>query len=71
MNENITLKNNINDIKVKIERGELMNKKENNKEIEEENEEEEIEEEENGKLNINDKFKYLNNDNYEDKIENE
>ena len=71
MNENITLKNNINDFKVKIERGELMNKKENNKEIEEENEEEEIEEEENGKLNINDKLKYLNNDNYEDKIENE
>ena len=57
MNENITLKNNINDIKVKIERGELMNKKENNKEIEEENEEKKIKKEEKEKLNINNKLK--------------
>ena len=71
MNENIILKNDINDIKVKIERGELICKKGNNEEIEKENEEEEIEEEENVKLNVNDKYKYLNNNNYENRIENE
>ena len=90
MNENISLKNDINDIKVKIERGELNIKKEyikeNEKEKEKENEEEENEEEENEekeneeeenekeenvKLKINDKFKDLKNNNYEDKIENE
>ena len=101
MNENISLKNDINDIKVKIERGELNIKKEyikenekekeKEKEIEEENEEKENEEEENEeeeneekeneeeenekeenvKLKINDKFKDLKNNNYEDKIENE
>ena len=101
MNENISLKNDINDIKVKIERGELNikkeyikenekekekekeieeeneekeNEEEENEEVEneeEENEEEENEKEENVKLKINDKFKDLNNNNYEDKIENE